>query len=384
MTTDLDQKEGTRARALTFKPGQIGIGIFLPNESWSYWPSLFEGGSGWSYPYNRQVVQLAETIGLGFAFPAARWKGLPGYRIDWRGLSLDTITLTAGLLEATTTITLLTTVHTNVFNPVVAAKIGADLDHIGRGRWGLNIVSGWNAEEFGSMGIPLLDHRKRYAYTREWLDIVEALWATGECSYNGEHFQIENAVARPRPIQARPLIVNAGQSYTGMKFAAERADFLFSRGNNSQKFRDIARDVNSTTGFIGTRKIVLGRSNEEAEDTARSIRNGLDEGAIQSMMIVSGAETAETSRERLARPGAAWDFVLEDGIVGGPERVASRLAEWAVSNHVDGICLTLYNYLRDLEIFGEKVIPLLQHHLDRYGRELALSSSFQLRSRPMS
>lgn len=368
-----ESAEGTRPRALTFGEGQVGIGLFLPNESWSYWPTVSGDGSRWSYPYNRDVVRLAESLGFNFAFPAARWKGLPGDHIDWRGASLDTITLTAGLLEATSTITLLTTIHTNVFNPVVAAKLGADLDHIGQGRWGLNIVSGWNAEEFGSMGIPLLDHKERYSYTREWLDIVETLWAEGKCVLHGRYFEIIGAEVRPGPVQRQPLIVNAGQSYTGMRFAAERADFLFSRGSNAEKFRAVATEVGSSAGFIGTRKVVLGRTDGEAMETAESIRRGLDEGAIRNMMIVSGAETPESSRKRLAQEGAAWEFVLEDGVVGGPERVASELAVWATDCQVDGICLTLYNYLEDLELFGSEVLPRLGEYLSDRGRHLALN-----------
>ena len=45
-------------------------------------------------------------------------------------------------------------------------------DHIGHGRFGLNVVSGWNPIEFGMMGVALGDHDGRYDYAEEWLDIV--------------------------------------------------------------------------------------------------------------------------------------------------------------------------------------------------------------------
>ena len=35
-------------------------------------------------------------------------------------------------------------------------------DHIGHGRFGLNVVSGWNPIEFGMMGVALGDHDGRY------------------------------------------------------------------------------------------------------------------------------------------------------------------------------------------------------------------------------
>ena len=54
------------------------------------------------------------------------------------------MTWAAAMLASTSRIQILSTVHVPAFNPVVAAKMGASLDHIGNGRWGINIVSGWN------------------------------------------------------------------------------------------------------------------------------------------------------------------------------------------------------------------------------------------------
>ena len=45
------------------------------------------------------------------------------------------------------------TVHAPIFNPVVAAKEMVTADHIGEGRFGLNIVVGWNEGEFDMFGV---------------------------------------------------------------------------------------------------------------------------------------------------------------------------------------------------------------------------------------
>jgi pyrimidine oxygenase len=358
--------------ALPRRAGQIRIGIFEPNESWAYWPSLFDRGTDWTYQYNCKAVQLAEEIGCSFAFPAGRWKGLVGDDLDWRGVSLDTVTLTAGLLQATSRIVLLTTIHTNVFHPVVAAKFGADLDQIGEGRWGLNIVSGWGVDEFKSMGIPLLDHKERYQYTREWLDAVETLWQDGTVTLDGTYFHLDQAVARPRPRQVRPLIVNAGQSYTGMSFAAERADYIFSRGRNAASFREIAEKAGSRTGFIGTKKVILGASDAEAHDRANAILAKADRGAVTAMMVTSGALRPVDGVVPTLTTEQVDEHILEEAIVGGPETVGRELAKWAVGNQVDGICLTLFDYLPDLEMVDGEVLPILGEELAAANRELCL------------
>lgn len=365
-------------RALPRELGTLMLGIFQPNQSWSFWPTTATTETSWTYQYNREVVRLADDIGLHFAFPAGRWKGIAGDSIDWRGASLDTITLTAGLLEATSRITLLTTVHTNVFNPVVAAKIGADLDHIGRGRWGLNIVSGWGVQEFGSMGIPLLGHADRYRYTSEWLAIIRKLWETGECTHSGEYFTISEAVARPRPMQSpRPLIVNAGQSNTGLRFAAREADYLFSGATNAERYRRLCAEDGLNGGIIGTIKVIVRETRQDASDLASEIADHADRGAIRGMMIASGGDTPETADEKLATRDQVRQRAIDGAVIGSPEEVARELAQRAAASSVDGFCLTFFDYKRDLTLFAERVLPPLKEMLREKGVQLRLTSNEQ-------
>ncbi len=58
-----------------------------------------------------------------------------------------------GFLPPTKRITVFGTVHAPIFNPVVAAKEMVTADHIGEGRFGLNIVVGWNEGEFDMFGV---------------------------------------------------------------------------------------------------------------------------------------------------------------------------------------------------------------------------------------
>ena len=64
------------------------------------------------------------------------------------------------------------TVHVPLVHPVFAAKQIVLADHVGSGRFGLNVVSGWNKTEFGMFGVELREHDLRYDYTAEWVDIV--------------------------------------------------------------------------------------------------------------------------------------------------------------------------------------------------------------------
>lgn len=355
-------------RALPVDGKSVMLGVFLPNQSFSEWPTLAPNPTEWTYQQNLATVLKAEQLGMSFALPPARWAGLPGDEIVWRGASLDSITLSAALLAVTTKITLFTTMHTNLFNPVVAAKLGAGLDHIGRGRWGLNIVSGWGVQEFGSMGVELLDRKHRYSHTREWLDVVQMLWRDGEATLDGEYFKIDKASGHPRPMQVSPLIVNAGQSYTGMRFSAERVNFIFSYGANAKKFREVRAEVGSDCGFIGAKAVIVGKTTAEAEERANQIVDLADRGALRNMLVTSGAVTAEAAEDRMVSREDVWEFLLGDAIIASAEDAGRQLASWAVNNEVDGICLNLFDYVNDLELIGSDTIPVFEEELAKHGK----------------
>ena len=80
------------------------------------------------------------------------------------------ITWACGLLGATKRITVFGTVHAPLFHPLIAAKEFVTADHIGEGRFGLNIVAGWNEGEFEMFGVEQRAHDERYEFAQEWID----------------------------------------------------------------------------------------------------------------------------------------------------------------------------------------------------------------------
>ena len=125
------------------------------------------------------LARLADDSGLDFMLPIARWKGYGG-DTDFHGRTLETITWAVGLLCATKNITVFGTIHAPLFHPLIAAKEFVTADHIGRGRFGLNIVCGWNQDEFDMFGAEQRDHDIRYAYGAEWLDVIRSIWESEE------------------------------------------------------------------------------------------------------------------------------------------------------------------------------------------------------------
>ena len=56
------------------------------------------------------------------------------------------------------------------FHPLHIAKFGATIDHISKGRWGLNIVSGYSAREMAAFGFKEpIGHDEAYAMADEFV-----------------------------------------------------------------------------------------------------------------------------------------------------------------------------------------------------------------------
>ena len=83
-------------------------------------------------------------------------------------------------------------------DPIVTAKEVATLDHVSGGRVSLGIGYGWNIEELENHGGSKATRR---AVVRERVLAMQALWSEEAASFEGEHVQMAEAWAWPKPVQ---------------------------------------------------------------------------------------------------------------------------------------------------------------------------------------
>jgi probable F420-dependent oxidoreductase len=83
-------------------------------------------------------------------------------------------------------------------NPVSFAKEWATLDLLSGGRSILGVGVGWHEEEFALMGVP---HRERGRRMEECLEILRALWAGDQVSYQGRYYRFRDLTIDPKPVQ---------------------------------------------------------------------------------------------------------------------------------------------------------------------------------------
>ena len=83
----------------------------------------------------------------------------------------------------------------------MVAKMGASLDRISGGRLSLNIVNGWNVDEFNIFGNGawLSEQDDRYTRMDEYIQIIKRLWTEDCFDFDGRFYQFQK---RPSAAQA--------------------------------------------------------------------------------------------------------------------------------------------------------------------------------------
>jgi alkanesulfonate monooxygenase SsuD/methylene tetrahydromethanopterin reductase-like flavin-dependent oxidoreductase (luciferase family) len=324
-----------------------------------------------SWPDCVRLAQLADRAGIEFMLPIGRWKGYGG-ETDYQGATLETVTWACGLLAKTERLTVFGTVHAPLFLPLIAAKEFVTADHIGAGRFGLNLVCGWNEGEFEMFGATLRDHEERYAYAQEWLDVVKLAWSPQEdFDFAGHYFTLKNVRAKPKPYDGtRPLIMNAGASPTGQAFAIRNCDALFSTISHGMSLEETTRHVENvktaaqqhgrdidvyTVGVVTCRPT----AREAEEYHHHCIVEHADWAAVDNILAMRNITPQTHSPEAFQRMREHQANGMGGlPIVGDPDMVARDLAQLATAG-LTGIAVSFVNYLDELPYFCAEVLPRL-------------------------
>ena len=367
----MDPEIGNARRAAMGSANRLKLGLFGANcSSGRAVTTVPERWSG-SWPDCVRLAQMADRAGIEFMLPIGRWKGYGG-STDYQGATWETVAWACGLLAKTERLTVFGTVHAPLLPPLIAAKEFVTADHIGEGRFGLNLVCGWNEGEFEMFGATLRDHQARYEYAQEWLDIVKLAWSPRmDFDFDGHFFKLKGVRAKPQPYGGtRPLIMNAGASATGQAFAIRNCDALFSnisRGisfaetaDHIGKVRALARQAGREIGIYTVAVVTCRPTLREAQDYYRhAVVDHADWAAVDNILAMKNVtpqthSPAEFQRIRDHQANGMGGLPL----VGDPDRVAEEISRLAALG-LNGIAISFVNYLDELPYFCAEILPRL-------------------------
>lgn len=350
------------------KLNKFKIGLFAFNASSGV--TVTTSKNRWQAEWNKikKVVNLAEQNNLDFLLPLARWN-------DWGGntrphkQTYETFSFTSALASITKKIYLFSTVHTSFVHPIFAARSTSTIENISNGRFGINIVCGWNKSEYDMFNVKSdISSSKRYKLGKEWVTIYEKLLSKNidKFSYSGEFFKIKNAQCYPKLLNKKNFLkISAAYSEDGRKFATKNCNVLLTMfGNldnlkeNNIKLFNMAKKNNNKISIFTPIHIVCKNTDTEAKEFYEQYSNHLqDRKAVNN--FIGNLEWAKKSKlgyylrhvkQKVAGSLGAYT------IVGNPNKVAEILSA-IKANKVNGVAMTFFDYDKDLRFFIKNVLP---------------------------
>lgn len=273
-----------------------------------------EPQQGASYEQQLAMASLAEELGFDGFFRSDHYlrmgdgSGTPGPTDAW-------VTL-AGLARETSTIRLGTLVSSATFRlPGPLAITVAEVDAMSGGRVELGLGAGWFDDEHHAYGIPFPPLAERFDRLGEQLEIITGLWRTplGErYAFAGEHYQLEDSPALPKPVQRpHPPVIVGG-------YGARRTPAFAAR---------YAAEFNVPFPPVDVFGEAVGRVHEACE------RSGRDPATLRTTVaLVACCGTDEADFVRRAEAiGREPSELRANGAAGLPDEVVERLRSFAAA-----------------------------------------------------
>jgi F420-dependent oxidoreductase-like protein len=261
---------------------------------------------------------------------------------------LDVWALMPALAAVTTKLRIGTLVTCNSYRiPSVLAKTAACVDHISNGRLEFGLGAGWKDIEYKAYGIPFPPVATRLAQLEEAAQLIKLLWTEEKASFNGKHYQLDNATCAPKPVQ-QPLkmwIGGAGEKKL-LRIVAQYAD-----GWNMIFGHQLPA--------VKKKLDVLKRHCDEVKRDFTKIDKSL-------FIVTCIADTEEEIKKREADTAAAlgagriFKLARDAGTIGTAEQVAEVLHGY--QNVGFDYFIAMFPYKQDKEMlqrFVEAVIPRL-------------------------
>ncbi|MEM9683423.1 MAG: LLM class flavin-dependent oxidoreductase [Pseudomonadota bacterium] len=340
-----------------------------------------------------------------------------------RCVKMDPVTCLMTMAAVTERLGLGATYSTTYYEPFHVARVFQTVDLMTKGRAAWNVVTSVNDNEAKNMGRDgVIAHDTRYDRADEFLEVVLGHWDSWDddaivadktnnvyahpdkvrrLDYEGEFMRSRGPFTVPRSPQGHPVVIQAGQSGRGRRFAARWGELIFVHYPNLDIGRKNYAELKANAAKVGRNPdhmkiatlayIVTGESQAEAEDRKAAydkLPNEIDQLSLLSEALnfdfatkglddpfsdeeIDSIQGMHTMRDRVLATGVknptVRDFMnitgrglLNNAWVGGPKEIADRLEEWFSAPACDGFVIGPTHQPGSFEDFVKYVVPELQ------------------------
>ncbi len=355
-----------------------------------------------------------------------------------RATKMDPLIVLMTMSAVTTQLGLASTCSTTYFEPFDVARRFATLDLMTGGRAAWNVVTSVNDGEALNMGRQEhLAHDLRYDKADEFMEVVLGHWDTWDdgaividkktgryadpakvkrLDHKGKFFTSRGPFTVPRSPQGHPVVIQAGASGRGQRFAGRWGEVIFAAARNTEQAKEAYAAVKGEAARLGRDPDhmsicnilmpVTGATKAEAEDKMATISKlpleidalsllaealnfdfaskGIDEpfttGELKGMTGMLGIRDGVLRKSGKTNPSAR-DFInfsgrgqTESAVVGGPKEIADVMEEMFVARGCDGFVVAATHVPGAYADFVRHVIPEVQrrglYHKDYAGKTL--------------
>ncbi len=315
-----------------------------------------------SFEYCQQVTQRAEELGFSTTLIAELNLN------DIKGPAepiLEAWTTAAALVSVTKSIEIMTAIRPGFRNPAVVAKMAANIDQISHGRFTLNVVSAWWAEESREYGMDFVQHDERYARTAEFLAILKGMWTQERTSLQGKYMHVEDAYLAPKPVQRPwPTLYAGGESPAAKELIARECDAYLMHGDDLETvhgkivdMRARAEQFGKTLKYGMAAYIICRDSEAEAQAELQRITDVKDAAGYAGFQDFTTMSQLE--RELSLRDYSVSNRGLRPNLIGTPDQIASRMQAFADAG-IDLFLIQCSPMHEELERIGTQILPLLK------------------------
>ncbi len=341
-----------------------------------------------------------------------------------RCVKMDPIVVLTTMGMVTSKLGLASTCSTTYYEPFDVARRFATLDLMSGGRAAWNVVTSVNDGEALNMGKDQhLEHDLRYDRADEFMEVVLGHWDSWEdgsllidkasgrfadptkvkrLDHKGRFFKSRGPFTVPRSPQGHPVVIQAGASGRGQRFAGRWGEVIFTAARNLANAKQGYEAIKSEAAKQGRDPDhmflcnlitpIAAASKAEAEDRMALIEKlpleidalsllaeglnydfaskGIDEPLtteeLQGMQGMIGIRDGVLKTSGKTNPSAR-DFITfsgrgqtQDAIVGGPKEIADRLEQMFVERGCDGFVIAATYVPGSYADFVKHVVPELQ------------------------
>lgn len=373
----------------------------------------------------KEMAQKAEAAKLDIMFfgDISSAGKIPGADPTVSG-HYEPFTTLGALSQHTSRIGMIATASTTFYEPFNVARLVAGLDEMSGGRAGWNMVtSSTGHENFGNPEVGTSEDRYRMAW--EFADIVTRLWDSWAddamvadrarklwadpariqpLNHKGEFFEVAGPFNMKRPVQGRPILVQAGSSGPGINFGAKFADVIYTsqpiKGESiefNKKLKEAVKghgrrpeDVKILPGIVP----ILGETQADADEILQDLSNhvhmptalyllenrlemdlsefDLDERIPDELWAKGPVKQSRSRWEIFRHLGQDEGYTIRELVLehahghghqwaaGTPSKIADIMVDWFESGACDGFNLNAPYIMGGYDAICDLLVPELQ------------------------